>query len=70
MATIESPMAGKVFQILVKVGDAIAEDDEVIILEALKMENPIFAPEDGIVKEIVVKEGQQVADGDVLIVLE
>lgn len=70
MATIESPMAGKVFRILVKVGDAIAEDDEVIILEALKMENPIFAPEDGVVKEIVAKEGQQVAEGDVLIVLE
>lgn len=70
MANIESPMAGKIFQILVKVGDTIAEDDEVIILEALKMENPIYAPEDGVVKEIIVKEGQQVAEGDVLVVLE
>jgi acetyl-CoA carboxylase biotin carboxyl carrier protein len=70
MASIESPMAGKVFKINVNVGDTIAEDDEVIILEAMKMENPIFAPEDGVVKEIVVKEGQTVSEGEVLIVLE
>lgn len=70
MVNIECPMAGKVFQILVQVGDTIVEDDEVIILEALKMENPIFAPESGVVKEILVKEGQQVAEGDVLVVME
>jgi len=70
MANIESPMAAKVWKILVNVGDTIAEDDEVVILEALKMENPVFAPEDGVVKEIKVKEGQQVNEDDVLIVLE
>jgi len=70
MANIESPMAGKVFQVLVNVGDTIAEDDEVIILEALKMENPVYAPEGGVVKEVKVKEGQQVGEGDVLVVLE
>jgi len=70
MANIESPMAGKVWKVLVKVGDAIAEDDEVIILEALKMENPVFAPEDGVVKEILIKEGQQVEEGDILVVVE
>ena len=70
MANIESPMAGKVFQILVNVGDTIAEDDEIIILEALKMENPVYAPEGGVVKEVQVKEGQQVGEGDVLVVLE
>jgi acetyl-CoA carboxylase biotin carboxyl carrier protein len=70
MANIESPMAGKVFKILVKVGDTIVEDDEVIILEAMKMENAVYAPEGGIVKEVKVKEGQQVAEDDVLVVLE
>ncbi|MFZ3132619.1 MAG: biotin/lipoyl-containing protein, partial [Desulfosporosinus sp.] len=45
MANIESPMAGKVFKINVKVGDTIVEDDEVIILEAMKMETPIYAAE-------------------------
>ncbi len=70
MANIDAPMAGKVLEILFKVGDAIAEDDEVIILEAMKMENPIFAPEGGVVKEIKVNVGQQIAEGDVIMVLE
>lgn len=70
MANIECPMAGKVWKILVKVGDTIVEDDEVMILEAMKMENPVYAPEGGVVKEIKVKEGQQVAEDDVLVVLE
>jgi len=70
MANIESPMSGKVLEILVEVGQSILEDDEVIILEAMKMENPIYAPEDGVVKEIKVKAGQQIAEGDVIAVLE
>lgn len=70
MANMDAPMAGKVLEILVKVGEAITEDDEVIILEAMKMENPIFAPEGGVVKEVKVNVGQQIAEGDVIIVLE
>lgn len=70
MAVIESPMAGKVLEILVKEGQKIAEDDEVIILEAMKMENPIYAPEDGVVKEIKVKAGQQIAEGDIIAEME
>lgn len=70
MAVIESPMAGKVLEILVKEGQKIAEDDEVIILEAMKMENPIYAPEDGVVKEIKVKVGQQIAEGDIIAEME
>jgi len=70
MAVIESPMSGKVIEILVEVGQSVAEDDEVIILEAMKMENPIYAPEAGVVKEIKVEVGKKVAEGDVLMVLE
>jgi acetyl-CoA carboxylase biotin carboxyl carrier protein len=70
MANLESPMAGKVLEINVEVGATIAEDDEIVIIEAMKMENPVFATEGGVVKEIKVKEGQQVAEGEVLIVLE
>ena len=70
MATIDSPMAGKVLEINVAVGDTIAEDDEVMVLEAMKMENPVFADAGGVVKEIKVKEGQQVEEGGVLIELE
>lgn len=70
MAVIESPMAGKILEILVEEGKAVAEDDEVIILEAIKMENPVYATENGVVKEVKVQVGQQVAEGDILIVLE
>lgn len=70
MKVIESPMAGKVVEILVEVGQNVAEDDEVIILEAMKMENPVYAPENGVVKEIKVEVGKKVAEGDVLMVLE
>ena len=70
MANLEAPMAGKVLEINVAVGDTIAEDDEVMVVEAMKMENPIFATEGGVVKEIKVKEGQTIGEGDVLIVLE
>ncbi|CFX27245.1 Single hybrid motif [Syntrophomonas zehnderi OL-4] len=70
MAALESPMAGKVLEILVQEGQKVAEDDEVIILEAMKMENPVFAPADGVVKEIKVKVGQQIAESEVILVLE
>ncbi len=70
MAVVESPMAGKVFEILVEVGQSVAEDDELLILEAMKMENPVYAPEDGVVKEIKVEVGKNVDEGDVLMVLE
>lgn len=67
---IESPMAGKVVEVLVAVGQNVAEDDEVIILEAMKMENPVYAPESGVVKEIKVEVGKKVAEGEVLVVME
>lgn len=70
MAVIESPMAGKILEILVEEGESVAEDDEVMILEAIKMENPVYASENGVIKEIKVQVGQHVAEGDVLVVLE
>ena len=70
MAEILAPLAGKVWEVLVEVGAKIEEDDEVIIIEALKMENTVYAPSGGTVKEIKVKKGDSVQDEDVLIVLE
>lgn len=70
MAVVECPMAGKVLEIQVAVGDAIAEDDEVLILEAMKMENQIFSTEAGTVKAVLVKEGDQVAEGQALLEVE
>ena len=62
-------MGGKVIKISVNVGDSIAEDDEVAVLEAMKMEMPILAEEDGTVAEVKVSAGQTVEAEQVLVVL-
>ncbi|MEE9436198.1 MAG: acetyl-CoA carboxylase biotin carboxyl carrier protein subunit [Candidatus Adiutricales bacterium] len=70
MIEITSPMSGKILEIQVKVGDSIAEDDEVVILEAMKMEIPVVSPADGTVKEIKVAVEDSVEADQVLMVLE
>ncbi len=67
---VTAPMAGNIWKILVKVGDQVQFEDELMILEALKMENPIYAPVDGTVAEIKVSENDAVEANQVLIVLD
>lgn len=69
MAKLTSPIAGKVWKILVAVGDKVEMDDELIILEALKMETPVYSEESGTVAEIKVKEGDAVNEGDTLVII-
>jgi len=59
-------MVGKVLKIEKQVGDAVEEDDVVIVMEAMKMEIPVVAPSSGKVKEIKVSAGQAVQAGDIL----
>jgi biotin carboxyl carrier protein len=66
---VKAPMPGKILDVLVKVGDQVKEDDEVIMLEAMKMENPIYAPADGTVKEIKVKANDTVETEQVMIII-
>ncbi len=54
------PMVGKIISISVKIGDRVAEDSQVAILEAMKMEMPLVSPVSGVVKEIYVSAGQEV----------
>ncbi|MDQ5987315.1 MAG: biotin carboxyl carrier protein [Syntrophus sp. SKADARSKE-3] len=63
-------MPGTIAEILVEVGDTVNADDELIILEAMKMENPIVAPSGGKVAEIKVNEADKVDTNQVLVVLE
>ena len=70
MGEVTSPMGGKVLDVKVNVGDAINEGDEVVILEAMKMELPVVASESGTVKEVKCKKGDAVEADAVLIVLE
>jgi pyruvate carboxylase len=63
-------MPGKVFKILVNVGDEVRAGDTLLSTEAMKMETNIKAKEDGKVVDIFFKEGAQVQQGDLLVVLE
>lgn len=67
---VRSPLAGNIWKVLVAPGTKVQEDDELLIIEALKMENPIYAPRAGTVKEVRVKNGDKVAADDVLLILE
>ena len=70
MAEILAPLAGKVWDVLVEVGAKIEEDDEVLVIEALKMENLVYSPCAGTVKEVRVKKGDKVEEDAVLLVIE
>jgi acetyl-CoA carboxylase biotin carboxyl carrier protein len=67
---VTAPMAGNIWKIHVKVGDRVQFEDELMVLEALKMENPIYAPVDGTVAEIKVAENDAVETNQVLMVLD
>ena len=67
---ILAPLAGKVIKMHIEPGTKIEEDDEVLIIEAMKMETPVFAPCDGTIKEIKVKEGDSVEEDDLIAVVE
>jgi biotin carboxyl carrier protein len=67
---VRAPLAGNVLDVMVEPGAKGEEDDDLLIIEALKMENPIAAPCSGTVKEIRVKKGDKVAQDALLIVIE
>jgi len=70
VSEITAPMGGKVIDIKVNLGDTVNEGDEVVIIEAMKMELPVVATASGTVKEIKCKKGDAVEADAVLIVLE
>jgi len=70
MADVVAQMPGTIIEILVNVGDQVVEDQEVMILESMKMENPVYAPRNGTVKEIKIKIGEKVSTDQVLMVIE
>lgn len=61
------PMPGTVFKIRVAVGEQVAAEQELVVLEAMKMESPIYSHAAGTVAAILVKEGDSVSEGQVLI---
>ena len=67
--TILAPIAGKVIDVKVNVGDTVKKGQTVAIIEAMKLENEIQSQADGKVVDIKVTKGSNVANKDVLIVL-
>ncbi len=67
---IEAGAAGKVFKIEANVGQAVKKGDAVVIVEAMKMEIPVVAPEDGTVASINVAVGDAVEAGALLATLK
>ena len=70
MPEVNAPMPGKICEIKVKPGDAVIEDQEVLVLEAMKMEMPILSTVSGTVKSVHCNAGDAVQGGDVLVVIE
>lgn len=66
---IEAGAAGKVFKVEKKAGDAVKKGDTVLILEIMKMETPVVAPQDGTVASIEVSVGDSVESGALLATL-
>ncbi len=70
MAEVLAPLAGKIPAVPVEPGFKIEENDDLVVVEALKMENTVYAPSNGAVEQIKVKIGDSVEDEALLLVLE
>lgn len=65
--SIEAPMPGLILDISVKEGEEVAEDQQLLVLEAMKMENIITSPRSGVIKKVSVKQGEAVDKKQLLI---
>ena len=68
--SVEAQVTGRVVRVEKNVGDLVAIEDTILVLESMKMEIPVEAPNAGSVNEIRVAEGDNVEEGDILAVLD
>ena len=68
-SAVKAPMPGLIVRYVVREGDAVRRGEPVLVLEAMKMENPLPAPADGRVARLTRSAGDMVARGDVLAVI-
>ena len=59
---VRAPLAGNILSVLVEAGATVQEDDELLVIEALKMENMVYSPCGGTVREVKVKKGDKVEE--------
>jgi acetyl-CoA carboxylase biotin carboxyl carrier protein len=63
-------VSGTVWEIVVAVGDSVQADQDLVILESMKMEIPTAATRSGVVRKILVAQGEVVAEGQELVLIE
>ena len=68
--TVRADVAGSVWKIEVAVGDTVEADQDLVILESMKMEIPASAPHGGVVRQILVEQGEAIAEGQSLLIIE
>ena len=68
--SIKAPMQSTVVKLAVAVGDKVVEGDQILVLEAMKMEQSISSPRDGVIKAVKVSVGETVPSGTVLVEFE
>jgi acetyl-CoA carboxylase biotin carboxyl carrier protein len=67
---ITAPLAGKIVQVQIEAGARVEEDDEAFVIEAMKMETPVYVPVTGTVASIAVAPGDEVEEEDLLAVID
>ena len=67
---LPAPLPGTVMKIMVEVGEEVAADDVILVMEVMKMETEVKAPKAGVIREINVSTSQVVAAGDTLVMIE
>ena len=67
---VKTDVAGSVWKIVANVGDTLSEDDTILIMESMKMEIPVTAPQGGRLAEILFEEGEMVGEEDVVARIE
>jgi biotin carboxyl carrier protein len=64
---VRAPMVGRIIEVLVETGVRVEEEDEILVIESMKMQIPITAPRGGTIAEVRVKAGDTVQEGDILL---
>lgn len=70
MKELRAPISGRIIEVLVKAGDDIKKGQQIVVLEAMKMQNHIYSPTTAKISELRVKEGQTVKTGEVLVTFQ